>query len=238
MNQKLLVIGHKGVVGNATYELMYRLGYDTHGVDIGDKPVSSDIAFVCIPEKFVTADNLKHYETGLLVVRSTVPPGTCQALQIKLGLHILHNPEFAKEATMLYDTFSPDMIVIGECCKEHGEILEELYKPLQRPIVRTKPMVSELVKLTCNSYLAMLISFWNEVETIAKELGISGHEVGMLASVDSRISPYGSRLHHHYGGKCLPKDVDQLITIAHIIGLNPKLLEAIKAVNNSLESET
>jgi len=170
----------------------------------------------------------------LIVIRSSVAPNTCSALQGKYKRHICHNPEFLREATALQDEFSPARIVIGECCKEHGDLLEELYKPLQRPIIRTDPTTSELVKLANNVHLNCLISYWNTIEEIAKRAGVSGHQVGMIASLDPRISPYGSRLHQKYGGRCLPKDISHLIEFAKTLGYDPVLLKAIEEVNKQL----
>jgi len=232
---KIAVIGYKGVVGNTTYQLLKSLKYKITGYDIGDRPMPSDIAFVCLPEQFVTTEVLKQYKTELLVVRSTVLPNTCELLQEELEIHVLHNPEFLKEATAIIDEFNPERIIIGECCKEHGDLVAKLYKPLCRSIFRTSRLVSELTKLACNGYLATVISYWNEIEEIASKLGISGAEVGMLASTDSRISCYGSRCHNKFGGKCLPKDTEHLIATARHLGMNPALLEATMKVNEGLK---
>ncbi len=145
---------------------------------------------------------------------------------------MLHNPEFLREASAVLDEFNPERIVIGECCQEHGDYLSQLYAPLQRPIVRTSRKVTELAKLACNGWLAAVISYWNEIDMMAERIGVSGTEVGMLASTDPRIGCYGSRFHAQFGGKCLPKDMLHLIEIARRNGMNPKLLEAIMSVNS------
>ena len=232
---KITVVGYKGIVGNATYSLFSRLGYNVVGCDNGDKPQASDIVFVCLPELAITSEILKRYKTELYVIRSTVLPNTCEILQEELGIHVLHNPEFLKEATAVMDEFNPERVVIGECCAIHGELVASLYRPLCRPIYKTKRTVTELAKLSCNGYLATVISYWNEIEEIAKGLGISGTEVGMLASTDSRISCYGSRLHNKFGGKCLPKDTEHLIYTARNLGMNPALLEAVMKINEEIQ---
>jgi len=232
---RLTVIGYKGVVGNATYTLMKKLGYEVRGCDIGNEPMPSDVTFVCLPEQLVNTEVLRPYKLSLLVIRSTVPPNTCENLELELDTHVMHNPEFLREASAVIDEFNPERIVIGECCKKHGDLIEELYKPLCKPIFRTKRVVSELAKLACNGYLATVISYWNEIEEIASKLGISGTEVGMLASTDSRVSNYGSRYHARFGGKCLPKDTEHLITTAKNLGMNPALLEAVMKINKEIE---
>jgi UDPglucose 6-dehydrogenase len=231
---EILVIGYRGVVGNATYQLFKRLGHKVTGVDKGDKAVTSDVAFVCIPETEVTPYLLHDFRTRLFVIRSTVPPGTCELLQKQLGVHIAHNPEFLREATAVQDAFNPDRIVIGQCCKYHGGMLASLYQPLRRPIHRASRTVTELTKIACNGFLATMISYWNEVDMIAGKLGVSGTDVGMLASTDPRIGRYGSCFHDKFGGKCLPKDMQQLIQAARTAGLNPKLLEAVLETNKNV----
>lgn len=231
---RLTVIGCRGVVGGATYKLLSQLGYDVSGVDIGDKPVRSDIAFICTPESAVTASLLRYHPADLYVVRSTVVPRTCQALENELGIHVLHLPEFLREATAVLDSFNPDRVLIGECCPHHGNIVESLLSPLCRPVIRSRREVTELVKLACNGWLAAVISYWNQIDAIADRLGVSGTQVGMLASTDPRIGSYGSRYHQQFGGKCLPKDTRHLIEIATELGVKPGLLEAVMTVNEEV----
>lgn len=229
----LSVIGYKGVVGSATYQLLKNLGFSVTGSDKGDSIPESNIYFICVPEGNVE-DVIAILPSGLVVIRSSVPPLTCSIMSEKYDRHISHVPEFLHQATSLIDEHNPDSIVIGECCKDHGDILEEIYKSLCCPIVRTTSKVSEFVKLARNNYGACIISFWNEIDTICKAAGVNGHQVGMICSHDPIISSKGSRLHKKYGGACLPKDLTQMIEFAISIGVQPKLLEAIEAVNEEL----
>ena len=231
---RLHVIGHKGVVGNATYELFKRLGYNITGSDKEEEVPKADIYFICVPEGNVeeVVDLLPF--CWFIAVRSSVLPGTCKYLQRDTSNHISHNPEFLRECIAIQDEFSPARVVIGECCKEHGDILEDLYKPLRVPIARTDPTTSELVKMASNNYLSMVVSYWNTIEEIGKRVGVSGHQVGMIAAMDPRIGPYGARLHNKFGGRCLPKDIRNLIEFSKSVGYDPALLKAIEEVNNSL----
>ena len=113
-------------------------------------------------------------------------------------------------------------------------MLESLYKPLRVPVVRTDPTTSELAKLASNNYFSTVISYWNTIEEIAKRVGVSGHQVGMIASMDPRISSYGARFHNKYGGRCLPKDAQQLIKFCGDIDYDPVLIKAVEEVNNLL----
>ena len=236
---RISVIG-MGVVGTATFQLFEKLGHIPEGCDKVNyqlHPRRSDFYFICVPEGDVEepvkwiAENLPE---GLIVVRSSVLPKTCQALDKKYGRHICHNPEFLRESTALFDEMNPSRVVIGECCWYHGDELEKLYKPLQCTIVRTNPATSELTKLASNFCLASYISYWNEIEQIAKKIGVSGHQVGMIASLDPRISTYGSRFHQKFGGRCLPKDTQQLIDFAQSLGYDSILLKAVQKVNDEL----
>lgn len=236
---KIAVIGHKGIVGNATYTLFKQLGYDVTGVEKEDAlPRRNHIAFICVPE-FLVDEVLEEYSSlhclpELTVIRSTVIPGTCDRLNKKYsGTHVCHLPEFVREATAVLDEFNMHRFILGACCEYHSKIIKQLLVPLRIPVHITKPTISELVKLSVNSYLTTLISYWNEIEEIAQGLGISGHQVGMLASTDPRVADYGSRYHNKFGGKCLPKDLEQLIETAYQAGKNPKLLEVVRYINEN-----
>jgi len=234
---KLHVIGYKGVVGNATYELFKRLGYDVTGSDKDDKINKAEVYFICVPEDTVEGVVLKLANpSNLIVIRSSVVPGTCKKLvELCRYWHICHNPEFLREVIAVQDEFSPARIVIGQCCEEHGKLLKSLYRPLRVPIVLTDPTTSELVKLASNNYLSTVISYWNTIEEVAKRIVVSGHQVGMIASMDPRISPYGARCHNKYGGRCLPKDAQQLIQFAESIGCDPVLIKAVEEINEKCE---
>lgn len=236
----LEVVGYKGVVGNATKQWLTKLkppGAIVVVRDIGDPlpdyPVN--ISFLCLPESEIEKEVAKIVYADLIVIRSTTPPGTCQDLMDRLNLHICHNPEFLRAATSVNDIFNPDMVVIGACCQEHSDILNKLLAKACTQVINTEPTISELLKITINNYLGCLISFWNEIDTIAGKYGVSGHVLGAMATYDSRVSPYGARYHHKYDGKCLPKEVSQMIQAAEVKGVDPILLKAVKGVNECQE---
>jgi len=144
---------------------------------------------------------------GLIVVRSTTPPGTITDLQQKFGRHILHNPEFLRERNALDDFMFPDRILIGECCREHGDILASLYEHFHAPIIRVTPTISETIKIATNAWLYTQIEFWNEVKEKCEALGIPPQVVANAVIMDPRISNYGSKMiGNKPSGKCLPKD--------------------------------
>ena len=250
---RIQIIG-AGVVGQATGKGFARLGHEVRFLDPNEEMLDrlrgegygansrvaigkADVHFVCTPEA-VVGEVVRSWSPGrLLVIRSTVPPGTARKLADLYEVHICSNPEFLREAVAEYEFLNPPGIIIGECCKEHGDLLEELYKPFRKPIYRTTPEVAELTKLAVNGYLACQISYWNQVKLLADKLGINSHEVGMLATFgDDRVSVYGSRMHGRpYSGKCLPKDLNQLLDLAIDKGASPVLFEAIKGLNDFMK---
>ena len=167
-------------------------------------------------------------------IRSSALPGTCRRLSKRFGRHIGHNPEFLREAVAEYEFLNPPGIILGDCCEEHGRLMHKLYEPFRVPIHHTDPATSEITKLAVNGYLACQISYWNQVKLLAEKVGVSSHQVGMLAiHCDDRVSVYGTRMHGRpYGGRCLPKDLQQLIELCHESDASAFLLEAVRDINN------
>jgi len=242
------VIG-MGVVGKATAGMWRRLGHEVTVWDKDEhvraelsqrgwnlaKPLRGGVVFVCVPEDAVREVVEENRGLGWLVVRSTTLPGTLKRLRQDTAVHLAHNPEFLREAVAEYEAMNPNLIVIGECCKRDGDILEELYRPFQVPIVRTDPTTSEVVKLTINAYLSATISFWNELKGLCDALGVNSHLVGLTASLDPRVPSYGSHMHGApFGGKCLPKDLNHLIEVADSLNVGTPLLDAVKKVNEAM----
>jgi UDPglucose 6-dehydrogenase len=239
-----------GIVGKAQASVMQKLGHQVTGCDvvpgnfagipIVDKPVkNADLTFLCPPEKVVPSviENLVSSKIhNPYVIKSTVPVGTTQAMMEKNNVHILHNPEFLREATFIEDALNQEFVIIGECCKEHGDELEELYKPLGVDIIRTNPTTSEMVKITLNNYLSTLITFWNEIDKVCASYHLDTREVASLVKNDKRVSEYGTAFFGQpFSGKCLPKDLNQLLAICHSRGIEAKLFETLKEINTKLE---
>ncbi len=257
---KIAIVG-AGVVGQATGKGFHRLGHDVAFCDIDEGKckllkeegypilrsgysVGIDIAFFCVPEKSID-DAINNWlgmfnSDTLLVIRSTVPPGTTENIQDKLGRHFCFNPEFLREAVAEYEFLNPSGVIIGECCQKHGDLLHDLYTPLRVPIIRTSCKTAEMTKLCVNSYLACQISFWTQVKWIADQIGVNSHEVGMLAGFcDERVSCYGARMHgkpYKYT-KCLPKDLTQLINVAKAANVDSTLLDAVRYIDDKADVE-
>jgi len=168
----------------------------------------------------------------LIAIKSTVVPTTTERVLIpllinsgkKLGeeLGICVNPEFSTKVTSSWtddpqyykDFWSQDRIVIGEYDKKSGEVLEQLYRPLQKPVFRTDLRTAEMIKCVANCMLATKISFWNEIFLISQKLGVDSQQIGNIVALDSRIGKYGTVHRKAFGGKCLPKDLEAFISFA------------------------
>jgi len=105
-------------------------------------------------------------------------------------------------------------------------------------VIQVTPPVAEMVKLTMNSYLHTLISFWNEIHLICEQIGVPSHLVGKLASQDPRVPSYGATMHGlPAGGRCLPKDIEQLIQFANQVNYSADLLKSVQQVNHKLAAK-
>ena len=189
----------------------------------------------------------------LIVIKSAVVPTTTEKVVIpiikrykKVGkeVGICMNPEFltqithkwSDDAQCVRDFFNADRIVIGEYDKKSGDILEELFKPLNKPIFRTDLKTAEMIKYASNCMLATKISYWNELFSICKELNINSQKVADIVSLDARIGRYGAVHGKAFGGTCLPKDLRAFISFAekyHKI----KLLEAVDKINEEMKKD-
>ena len=191
----------------------------------------------------------------VVVVKSTGVSGTTEDVVIpllekysgkKAGSEIgaCINPEFLTEISGTWskvegtkkDFFTEDRIVIGEYDKKSGDVLEELYKPLKKPIFRTDLRTAELIKYASNCILAMKISYWNEIFLICKELSIDSQEVANIVGLDPRIGRYGTVHGKAFGGKCLPKDLKAFISFAKKYR-DVRLLKAVDEINEEIKEK-
>ena len=234
-----VVICGCGVVGRATGEGFARLGHEVYTYDIDqerarvpwgtplvmdESPDGCDVVFFCTPEEAAPGAVIDWWGPGTKVVRSSTPPGTVAQLAQKLGSVVFHNPESLREATALQDFLNPKYVLIGVPPGSVGfdqlpELwaLERLYEPFRVPIIKTDSTISEMVKLATNGLLATLIAYWMDIDRLCQRLGVNSHQVGMIASLDPRVPGYGARMHNPYGGRCLPKDIQQLLTLAQML---------------------
>ena len=183
----------------------------------------------------------------LIVVKSTVPPGTTENLvKTKIekqsgktcGRHFLlcFNPEFLREGNAIHDTLHPDYIVIGEHDKKSGDILEQVYKQFYDintpPIIRTNMPTAELIKYANNTFLATKIGFINTFANICEKIpGADIQKIAEAIGKDHRIDPNFLRAGLGYGGSCFPKDLKAIIAHSKKLGYNPTLIQAAEKAN-------
>ena len=209
-----------------------------------------DIVFVCVgtpslPDGSINLSYVKeavenaarNMEEGIIVIKSTVFPGTTEKILRPIAekysnkISLAMNPEFLREGKALHDFMHPDRIVIGARDEKTAEMLKELYKPIDAPILVTNPTVAELIKYASNAFLATKISFANEIGNLAKLLGIDVYEVMKGVAMDHRISPYFLNAGIGFGGSCFPKDLKALRAGAKKLGYDMRLIDAVLKIN-------
>ena len=189
----------------------------------------------------------KRKEYSLIVARSTIVPGTTRNIIIPIveehsgkkagkDFGVCMSPEFLRQGAAVKDTSEPDSVVVGEFDKRSGDFLEkfanELYKGQKVPVLRMNLESAELVKYGRNTFLAMNISYINEMARIAETIpAIDITEVVKGVGADWRINPVFLNAGAGYGGSCFPKDVKALISFAQTRQVEPALLETVEEVN-------
>ncbi len=176
---------------------------------------------------------------ALVVVKSTVPVGTCDAVQARLGiasvpLEVVSNPEFLKEGDAVNDFFKPDRVVVGARSEEARQAVRDLYAPLQlsgERLVITDPRSSELIKYASNTMLAVRISFMNELSRLCHATGADIHSVRLGVGTDSRIGKKFLYAGPGYGGSCFPKDVQALAALGREHAVPMRIAEAAHIAN-------
>ena len=215
--------------------------------------LESDISFLCggTPPKADGSIDLYYLEVPArqlgevfrnkdgdhtIVVRSTVIPGTVEKVILPLfkdfpNVGICMNPEFLREGTAIEDFLKPSRIVLGINNKKTGNIMQNLYKEFDSPVLKTNFKTAEMIKEASNAFLATRISFINEIGNTCRELGIDIYDVAQGMGYDERIGHNYLRAGVGFGGFCLPKDLSALISQAKELGYNPRLLEAVQQTN-------
>lgn len=180
----------------------------------------------------------------LIVEKSTVPVETGEwvkrtistYIKRKVKFDVASNQEFLREGSAINDFMHPDRIVIGVESKKARDILVNLYKPLNAPLVVTNIKSAELIKHASNAFLATKISFINAISRICDRVGADVEEVAKGMGLDKRIGRYFLNAGLGYGGSCFPKDLDAFITICEKLGYNFELLKSVKEINEGQKS--
>jgi nucleotide sugar dehydrogenase len=182
----------------------------------------------------------------LLVFRSTLLPGTMRNIVVdylerncskSLGkdFDVCYNPEFLRQKSALEDFFEPGRVVIGEGTKGSSIPLVEIFRALTRSIIITGYEEAEMIKYASNGFLALKISYFNEIAMVCKMLGIDDKTVSRGVALDGRIGSYGVIGGMPFGGACLPKDTAALTSFLRKLGIRPDLIETAVQINNEIE---
>lgn len=228
--------------GRLHFDTTVRAPYDeadVYFIGVGTPPGANGAAD--LSAVFAVADHIAKIanKPALVAVKSTVPVGTCDAVQARLKearvpLEVVSNPEFLKEGAAVEDFFRPDRIVLGARSEEAQHTLRALYAPLQlsgERVVVTDPRSSELIKYASNTMLALRVSFMNELSRLCHVTGADIHAVRMGMGTDTRIGKRFLYAGPGYGGSCFPKDVQALIALGKEVGVEMRLAEAAHTAN-------
>jgi GDP-mannose 6-dehydrogenase len=232
--------------------------------DYGSAVMGTDVSLVCVgtPSTETGSPNLGYTDRvceqlgdvigrkdafHTVVFRSTIPPGTVEERLIPIlesrsgrkqgdAFGVCFNPEFLREASAVHDFYNPPKIVIGEPSpgSRGGDVLAELYAPIDAPTVRTEIRVSEMVKYADNCFHALKVCFANEIGNLSKALGIAdSHKVMEIFCLDTQLnlSPYYLKPGFAFGGSCLPKDLRAIVRMSNETGVQCPVLSAADPSN-------
>ena len=194
---------------------------------------------------YAAAEQVARAMTGpaVIVTKSTVPVGTgrriaeiVREVRPDLDFDVASNPEFLREGSAIADFMRPDRVVIGAETERAREVMRRIYRPLyliDSPIVFTGIETAELTKYAANAFLAMKVTFINEIADLCERVGADVHDLARGIGLDGRI---GRKFLHPgpgFGGSCFPKDTLALARIGQDAGAPVRLVETVVAVNDS-----
>ena len=223
--------------------------------------IKSDISLVCVGtpnddnghldtsavERVVSDIGLALKEKDtfhVIVIRSTVPPGTTNKLEVILesksggklnrDFGVVMNPEFLREGSAIKDFFNPPYILIGSNSEKPFKTIKKMYSGINSEVIKVIPELAEMIKFVNNSYHALKITFANEIGNICHDLNIDSNQLMDIFVADRQlnISSKYFRPGFAYGGSCLPKDLSGISQIANELGINTPVLKSIKESNN------
>jgi UDPglucose 6-dehydrogenase len=204
----------------------------------GDGHADLTYVFAAVEQVVMALDH-----PAIIVTKSTVPVGTgrkiaelAQRLRPELGIEVASNPEFLREGSAIPDFMRPDRVIVGTDSERAREVLRRLYRPLyliETPIVFTGLETAELIKYAANGFLAMKITFINEMADLCEQVGADVNDVARGIGLDGRIGRKFLHAGPGFGGSCFPKDTLALMRIAEEAGAPSRLIQSVVSVNDS-----
>jgi len=253
--KKIAIVGH-GYVGRSMERLFrnhYTLAFHdpAQGEDNRDAVNASDVAFVCVPtpqaadgsaDLRIVCDALEWIQTPLIVIKSTVPPGTTDELAVAYGERIHFSPEFVGESRQFVpfwkypnpkDASMHDFVIVGG---PMASAVLDYFTPVMSADAKftaCSRIEAELTKYMDNAFLATKVTFCNEFSRIAGAFGVDYKRLRELWLLDSRVGPSHTLIFDEpgFGGKCLPKDISAIIHAATAQGYHADFLRSVVNAN-------
>ena len=178
---------------------------------------------------------------AVIIDKSTVPVGTAEkvraaiAKNAKVDFDVVSNPEFLREGVAVDDFMKPDRVVVGTTSDKAKKVMEKLYAPLVRqgnPVIFMDERSAEMTKYAANSFLALKITFMNEIANLCEKVGANVDDIRRGIGTDSRIGKRFLFAGIGYGGSCFPKDVQALAKTSADYGYDFRTLTSVMAVND------
>ncbi len=199
----------------------------------------ADLSYVFSAAKEIAA-SMSGYT--VVITKSTVPVGTGKKVfQIikgenpNLDFDVASNPEFLREGSAINDFMKPDRVVIGAATEKAKQVLEQIYRPLyliETPIQFTDLETAELIKYAANAFLAVKISYINQIADLCEKVGADVQGVAKGMGLDNRIGGRFLNPGPGFGGSCFPKDTLALVKTAELVGSEVSIVEEVVRYNN------
>lgn len=255
------MIGSKGVVGAALVKTLRFVDYEVLCNDVVDENSDSiekikedaEVVFLCLPTpRYENGDvdlsylhsvlkSLEGYK-GIVVVKSTVVPGTCKMFQDKYGFRIVHNPEFLTAANADFDSINPEKLIVGCSDEKDGYTVVNIFDEFKKQgmtVFLTDFETAEMCKYASNIFLAMKVSFANELFDICEKVGADYDEVSESLIIDNRVGHYGFMItpERGWGGMCFPKDLSAFRFFCNEKNLSFLMLDATWLANEKVRKK-